>query len=521
MLELSIINKQQNQHFDHGSGPLEFGRGPRREARRILIKDSYVSRDQLCIEERERSKLWLENLSTRRKIVFQDGTSLEPGTQTELELPVSLSVGETLIHIKSALREDLDQRSLTAVANPWRSGRGSADLAKSLLLLGESPPPEKLTHWLETIISLERLGADLTGFYQRSARALVELIGLDVGMVIVLNNEEWSLAAGHAVHDDVPLHFSRTLVNHVVNERQTFYQELDKLVSQTTSLESVSALVASPIFGIRDEVAGVLYGARTRARRGRLGVTSLEAQVVQLMAAVVGANLARSTAARTRIQFEQFFSPELVEELERDPNLLEGRNQTVTILCSDLRGFTALSERLGAEITCRLIRDLMEQLTERIVEQGGVIVDYAGDGILAMWNAPVAQADHANRACRAALLMQSEMPAINERWKNDIGEPLRLGIGLNTGTAQVGNTGSNRKFKYGPHGHTVNLASRVQNATKKVDAPILITGSTFDLVADSFHAHAAGEFELAGVKGAIPLFSLIRESSSVSALSEV
>ena len=145
----------------------------------------------------------------------------------------------------------------------------------------------------------------------------------------------------------------------------------------------------------------------------------------------------------------------------------EGRTDEVTVLFSDLRGFTALSERLGPQKTCRMFRDMMERLSERIVEHGGVIVDYAGDGILAMWNAPVKQADHAARACRAGLAMLGELPALNSRWGEVAAGSLALGIGINTGEALVGNTGSLRKFKYGPHGPPVNLASRVQDATKE------------------------------------------------------
>src|SRR5208283_1285237 len=99
------------------------------------------------------------------------------------------------------------------------------------------------------------------------------------------------------------------------------------------SLQDISAVVVSPIFGLHDEVAGLLYGMRRLeigASQG--GIRPLEAQVVQLLAAAVGANLARSAALRTRVQFEQFFSPELVRELERTPDLLEGRNQEVTVL---------------------------------------------------------------------------------------------------------------------------------------------------------------------------------------------
>ena len=235
---------------------------------------------------------------------------------------------------------------------------------------------------------------------------------------------------------------------------------------------------------------------------------------MQLLAAAVGANLARSVAQRTRVQFEQFFSPDLVRELQRDAKLLEGRTDEVTVLFSDLRGFTALSERLGAHKTCHMLRDMMERLSERIVEQGGVIVDYAGDGILAMWNAPAKQPDHAVRACRAGLAMLGELPALNARWGDEAAGSLALGIGINTGEALVGNTGSTRKFKYGPHGHTVNLASRVQDATKKLGLPLLITASTRDRLPATLLTRRIGRVVLPGVREPVVAYELFGEHGS-------
>ena len=235
---------------------------------------------------------------------------------------------------------------------------------------------------------------------------------------------------------------------------------------------------------------------------------------MQLLAAAVGANLARSMAQRTRVQFEQFFSPDLVRELERDDKLLEGRTDEVTVLFSDLRGFTALSEKLGAQKTCRMLRNMMERLSERIVEHGGVIVDYAGDGILAMWNAPVKQPDHAARACRAGLAMLAELPALNARWGEVAAGSLALGIGINTGEALVGNTGSLRKFKYGPHGPPVNLASRVQDATKKLGLPLLITAATRDRLPATLLTRRIGRVILPGVREPVVAYELFGEHAS-------
>jgi len=204
----------------------------------------------------------------------------------------------------------------------------------------------------------------------------------------------------------------------------------------------------------------------------------------------------------------QFFSPGLAEQLERNPALLEGRNQDVTILVSDLRGFSSLAERLGAQQTCRLVQDMMERLSNRIVEYDGLIVDYVGDGILAMWNAPVSQENHPLLACRAALAMLQEMPALAADWQNVVEGPLTLGIGVNTGVAQVGNTGSTRKFKYGPHGHTVNLASRVQDQSKRFGTPLLITGATRSHLPEDFPVCRLGMARLAGIANPVKLYEL-------------
>jgi adenylate cyclase len=217
---------------------------------------------------------------------------------------------------------------------------------------------------------------------------------------------------------------------------------------------------------------------------------------------------------RTRLQFEQFFSAQLAQELERDPSLLEGRDQEVTLLVSDLRGFSPLAERLGPQQTCRLMQDVMDRLSRPIVEEGGAIVDYAGDGILAMWNAPVLQEDHAARACRAALAMLGAMSELNERWQETVGGPLVLGIGLNTGPARVGNTGCSRRMKYGPHGHTVNLASRVQDATKKAGLALLITGSTQARVTGSFATRRLCLARVAGIRESVMIFELHGTSGS-------
>jgi adenylate cyclase len=586
MLAISVTNGKQNKQFEHGAGPLEFGRIARGPTPRLVIDDGFVSRDHVRVEELPGGRLAVTNLSARNPILLADGAEITANQTRELILPTSFIVGQTSIVIRnrpdSAARvgaaaleptpapvtapapptiapEGNDPGDVVRERSPAASpGQRDADAqfaadgylsiqpvrrprqesgvrgqeaekrplnADARLLTPDSPPsPETLARWMETVLALQRSDASPAEFYTQAARSMIDMIGLDVGLVLLHGEKGWRVTARAAREGDDDAkrqtsarEFSQTVLAHILDEKQTFYQDLDRMRSQQ-SLRSVGAVVASPIFGLQDEVVGALYGLR----RGRdwtrsVKVTPLEAQLVQLLAAAVGANLARTTATRTRTQFEQFFSPELARELARDPAMLEGRGQEVTILMSDLRGFSTLSERLGPADTCRLVRDVMERLSERIVQQTGVIVSYLGDGVLSMWNAPARQENHAVLACRAALAIQAELPGLNAAWAPIVGGPLHVGVGVNTGPAQVGNTGSSRKFWYGPLGNTVNLASRVEGATKHLNVPILITGSTRAQIGDGdaqFAVRRLCQARLVGIQGAVDLYELHGETAS-------
>src|SRR5439155_2452425 len=123
-------------------------------------------------------------------------------------------------------------------------------------------------------------------------------------------------------------------------------------------------------------------------------------------------------------------------------------------------------------------------------------------------NAPVDQPDHAALACRAALAMLAELPAINSTWQETLGITVGVGVGVNTGPAMVGNTGSSYKFKYGPLGHAVNLASRVEGATKQLKVPILLTGSTRALLGDDFALRRLCKVRVVGIHEPVDLYEL-------------
>src|SRR5439155_5872724 len=281
----------------------------------------------------------------------------------------------------------------------------------------------------------------------------------------------------------------------------------------------IQAVVAAPILDRAGEVIGALYGNR----RGRgtssfargadaTPLTELEATLTEVLASSVAAGLARleqeKAALAARVQFEQFFTPELARYLADQPDLLEGRDAEITLLFCDIRGFSRISERIGPAQTVHWVGDVLESLSDCVLARGGVLVNYMGDELLAMWGAPEKQDDHSKRACDAGLAMLARLPELNARWQSVLGEPIQVGIGINTGMACVGNMGSRRKFVYGPQGDTVNLASRVQGATKYLQAPILLTGSTQMRLDDGFKTRRLCQVRVVNIARPVDLYEL-------------
>jgi len=316
MVQFQVSNKHGRQQFEHASGPIEFGRGPRRDTvpRCVIQNALYVSKDHVRVEELPSGLIRVSNLSQRNPIWLGDNTTVAPGQERDLPLPIRLTVGETAIGIDAVAPDPVDREALATIAKPVRPSR-LAGAKPAVLPLSDSPDAETLTNWFETVIAVQRAAAGSAEFYEQTAQALVDLVGLDRGVILLRRGDAWEPVA-RAGTGTAPGHeFSRTILQMVVAERRTFYQSA-AAAPVTTSLQGVEAVVASPVFDANEQVVGIIYGSRTRIDPGRgLGIGPLEAQVVQLLASAVGAGLARleqeAEAGRLRVQFEQFFSPAL------------------------------------------------------------------------------------------------------------------------------------------------------------------------------------------------------------------
>jgi len=171
-------------------------------------------------------------------------------------------------------------------------------------------------------------------------------------------------------------------------------------------------------------------------------------------------------------QFEHYLDPRQVKQLQDDPSLLKlgGEKKEATFLFTDVRGFTSLSERLQPEQVTELMNQALTIQSNAVQQYGGMVDKYIGDAMMAIFNAPIDLPNHQNQAILAALKIQEDMQVTNI--------PLKIGIGVNTGEAVIGNMGSNTRFDYSAIGDCVNTAARLESATKDVGVDILIGENT-------------------------------------------
>jgi len=221
-------------------------------------------------------------------------------------------------------------------------------------------------------------------------------------------------------------------------------------------------------------------------------------------------NYLREQKQRRQIRsaFGYYLSPHMVEQLARSPEklVLGGEERRMTILFSDVRGFTTISEyyKDDPQGLTRLMNRFLTPLTNAIIDRKGTIDKYIGDAIMAFWNAPVDDAEQEANACEAALEMLSRAETLNDKLKHEaevnggVYMPLRIGIGLNTGPCVVGNMGSDFRFNYSVLGDTVNLASRLEARTKDYRIPVVIGSRTAEGAKQKF---AVMEIDLIMVKG--------------------
>ncbi len=209
--------------------------------------------------------------------------------------------------------------------------------------------------------------------------------------------------------------------------------------------------------------------------------------------------------------FSRYLAPSVIDALKQDPRLLDlgGSTREITVLFSDVAGFTGLSEALTPAQVVELLNRYLTTHCEAVFAEGGVVDKFIGDAVMAFYGDPIPQEDHALRACRTALAVQAALPALEPVWRGMGLREFKVRIGLNSGRAVVGNMGSTQRFDYTAMGDTVNLASRLEGANKAFGTRILLGPETRALAGEAVLARPLTRLTVVGRAEPAPVYELV------------
>jgi adenylate cyclase len=220
---------------------------------------------------------------------------------------------------------------------------------------------------------------------------------------------------------------------------------------------------------------------------------------------------------QVRQAFGLYISPDFMNELTRSPDKLKlgGETRELSVMFSDIRRFTTISEGLGPQELIQMMNDFLTPMSDLVMQNRGTIDKYIGDAMMAFWNAPLDDTHHARNACLTALKMQDCLTPINQKIVESLGAShplLEVGIGINTGPCAVGNMGSRQRFAYSALGDAVNLASRLEGQTKYYGVPIII-GEETQRIAEEFAVFELDYIKVQGKEKPVHIYGLYADES--------
>jgi adenylate cyclase len=208
--------------------------------------------------------------------------------------------------------------------------------------------------------------------------------------------------------------------------------------------------------------------------------------------------------------FSSYISPELVSEIVKNPELLKlgGEKREITMLFSDIRGFTTVSEKVPPEAIVKILNGYLGPMTNIVLNHKGTLDKYMGDAIMAIYNAPLEIKNHPLLACKTAIDMMEALKNVNKGFK-EVGFPeIDIGIGINTGEAIVGNMGTNVRFDYTAIGDVVNLSSRLEGLNKQYHTHIIVSESTKEKTDKNFRFRELDKIKVKGKEVPVAIYEL-------------
>ena len=407
----------------------------------------------------------------------------EVGPATRLRI----QTGKT---VPGHVAELIDPQDLTSSLRPAPSAAPLEDLAVE----DRVRDLEKENHLLKLLLGVGKtLSAAHTSeeTLEQVMKLIFQMENVERGFVMLRDEKKGFLPAVLLYKDDKlrkqnrDVALSRTMIDRVMKEKLPLLihdvaQDDRFSASESLRLSGVQSAMCAPLL-YRDQVLGLFY---VDCLSKVWGFTQEELSIFSVVAAEAAISLASAQSHQELAKrlmekkaLERFLDSAAVEKILANPDQISlgGENQKATILFSDLRGFTELSEKMEPADVVELLNECFTEMTDLVFEKSGTLDKYTGDGLMVVFGAPLARPDDAQRAVETAIAMQIALQRLNEHWKETGRQPLRMGIGINTGVVTAGNIGSTKRMDYTVIGDSVNLASRL--CANALPGQVLISAS--------------------------------------------
>jgi adenylate cyclase len=278
------------------------------------------------------------------------------------------------------------------------------------------------------------------------------------------------------------------------------------IIKGDEKLAHIPVLMLTALADIDNRVTGLGLGADDYLAKP-FSPRELAARIDARLRTKAEADELRHTKEIIRQTFERFVAPSVVEKLLQDPSQVKlgGQLQEVTVMFSDMEGFTTLSERTQPEMLLGILNQYHALVVSMIQSNGGTVDKFIGDGVMSLYNTPLAQHDHALRAVKTALQIREALPEFYEQF--DMGYRMRINFGIHSGLAVVGNVGTHDLMEFTAVGDTVNLASRLQDMSE--NGQVLISQSIFEQIANDVYVNPVGEKYVKGREESVNVYDVL------------
>jgi adenylate cyclase len=526
-------------------------RNPKGQLRLIIADLEWIKvpRTLALIEPLDEHRCKVSNLHREAIITIQGGGLLSSNTSRVLEFPLTIQLPEGF-HVSVSNPASPPKQPLKDMDAEWQGSISALGLVETRLsrnVIGAIDPQLTLTRfsqegtaseqntipivlqWLELTVAAMQRPATSSSFYSGIAQAVARIIDVDRAEVILWDGNRWEFDPNRRfIHPRTvgkswspP---SSSLLQQALATKKIVVYPSATATDPAELAQSVTCLhtaIACPILDVSEngnEILGVLYADRSLDVGSKLGrVMDAEQKLIAILATAIASSIAKMRREKLVTKYQQFFSHKVTEAISQNPHLLDGDDVEVTALFCDIRGFSKVTGVIGPKEAMKWMNNTLSELSKVVLDSDGVLVDYVGDEMFAMWGAPENIPDHAFRAVLAAREMMGLRDALSEKHRTLIPNGVDFGIGICTGPARVGNTGSNQKFKYGPMGTTVNLGSRIQGLTKQWNVSTLMSGITAACVPVDIQRRRLCRAKVVGIDDELDLYELLPENSDNNA----